>query len=133
MIQTLSAHGVFEPIFEEGQEGGGGGEGDLSMGCISGVVATAVPKCPCGSIFECLQTLSPRDVFGPPVEGQQEGWGEQEEAGGWRVGPLGAAKHDPSGLTGSRVRVFGSPPDAGDEWQGPLLGPRRRPPGELRM
>ena len=79
------------------------------------------------------QTLSPHDVFGPLVEGRQEGWDEQEGAGVWCAGPLGAAKHDPNGLTGSRVRVFGSLPDAGGEWQGPLLGPRRRPPGGLRM
>ena len=38
MIQTLSVHGVFEPIFEEDQEGGGG-EGVAGRG---GVVVRVV-------------------------------------------------------------------------------------------
>ena len=111
MIQTLSLHVVLESIFEEDQEAGAGrgwgGEGGLPMwnGCNGGSQVSLRIH------IRMNKTLSPRGVFGPLVEGRQGVWDEQEGAGGCCAGPLGAAKHDPSGLTRSRVpkqRAFGA-------------------------
>ena len=81
MIQTLSLHVVFEPIFEEDQEagagrggGGVGGEGGLPMwnGCNGGSQVSLRIH------IRMTKTLSPRGVFGPLVEGRKGGWDEQE-------------------------------------------------------